>query len=97
LRCKYFDTNIPVGGRGNLGMNTFRKHGSHNWNVALARTFRLLGGAERSLQFRAELYNLLNQAQFDRPGNQLASDAFAKITNTVNKGRQIQFSLRMNF
>lgn len=95
LHCKNFDTNIPVGGRGNLGMNTFRKDSTNNWNFAVGRTFRL--PAERTLQFRTEFYNLFNRPQFDKPGIQLASDTFGEITNTVNKGRQIQFSLKLNF
>lgn len=97
LVCKNFDTNILVGGRGNLGANTFRKDHTVNWNVALGRTFRLPGNGERSLQFRSEFYNLFNHPQFDKPGVQLASDTFGEITNTVNKGRQVQFSLKLLF
>ena len=40
LHCQYFDTNIPPAGRGNLGMNTFRKDGTANWNVAFGKSFR---------------------------------------------------------
>ena len=97
LHCKYFDANIPVGGRGNLGRNTFRKDRTWNTNFALGRTFRLRGGGERSLQFRSEFYNLFNRPQFDKPGNQLSSETLGQITNTVNKGRQVQFSLKLNF
>jgi hypothetical protein len=96
LHCQYFDTNIPPGGRGNLGWNTFRKDGTANWNVALGRSFRLPGG-ERSLDFRTEFINFFNTPQFDKPGTQLAVATFGKITNTVNKGRQVQFTLKLNF
>ncbi len=96
LHCQNFDTNIPPGGRGNLGMNTFRKDGTANWNVAFGRSFRLRGG-ERSLDFRAEFINFFNTPQFDKPGVQLALATFGKITNTVNKGRQVQFTLKLNF
>jgi hypothetical protein len=95
LHCRYFDDNIPPGGRGNLGMNTFRKDGTANWNVAFGRNFRLR--AERSLDFRTEFINFFNTPQFDRPGVQLALATFGKITNTVNKGRQVQFALKLNF
>jgi len=97
VQCSYFDTNIPVGGRGNTGMNVFRKDGTANWNFALGRTFRLPGGQERSLQFRSEFINLFNTAQFDKASVQLSSAIFGQITNTANKGRQVQFSLRLNF
>jgi hypothetical protein len=96
LHCKYFDTDIPPGGRGNLGWNTFRKDGTANWNVALGRNFRFSGG-ERSVDFRSEFINFFNTPQFDKPGTQLAAATFGKITNTVNKGRQVQFTLKLNF
>ena len=96
LHCKYFDTNILPSGRGNLGMNTFRKDGTANWNVALGKSFRLPGG-ERSLDFRSEFINFFNTPQFDKPGVQLAVATFGNITNTVNKGRQVQFMLKLNF
>jgi hypothetical protein len=96
LHCRYFDTNIPPAGRGNLGMNTFRKDGTANWNAAFGRSFRLPGG-ERLLDFRTEFINFFNTPQFDKPGVQLALATFGKITNTVNKGRQVQFTLKLNF
>src|SRR6266404_5911359 len=52
LHCQNFDANISPGGRGNLGMNTFRKDGTANSNVAFGRIFRLRG--ERSLDCRTE-------------------------------------------
>jgi hypothetical protein len=96
LHCQNFDTNMPPGGRGNLGWNTFRKDGTANWNVAFGRTFRLPGG-DRSLDYRTEFINFLNTPQFDKPGTQLALATFGKITNTVNKGRQVQFTLKLSF
>lgn len=96
LHCRNFDANIPPGGRGNLGMNTFRKDGTANWNVSFGRNFRLPGG-EGTLDLRSEFINFFNTPQFDKPGSQLALATFGKITNTVNKGRQVQFTLKLNF
>ncbi len=93
----FFDTNIPPGGRGNIGYNTFRKDGTNNWSFAVGKMFRFAGGRERTLRFRAEFLNLLNHAQFIKPGVQVSIPTFGQITNTVNKGRQVQFSLRLNF
>jgi hypothetical protein len=76
-------------------MNTFRKDGTANWNVAFGRNIRLPGG-ERPLDFRGEFINFLNTPRFDKPGVQLAFATFGKITNTVNKGRQTQFTLKLN-
>ncbi len=93
----FFDTNIAPGGRGNIGLNVFRKDGTSNWNFAFGRTFHLPGAQERSLQFRSEFINLFNHPQFAKPGVQIAGGTFGEITNTANKGRQVQFSLRLNF
>ena len=97
IDCPNFDTNIPLGGRGNIGMNVFRKDGTHNWNMAFGKTFPLPGGRERSLAFRGEFINFFNKAQFDKPNVQISGNIFGQITNTANKGRQVQFSLRLNF
>ncbi|HEY7679724.1 MAG TPA: hypothetical protein VIC04_04335, partial [Terriglobia bacterium] len=97
LDCPYFDTNLPVGGRGSIGMNVFRKDGTHNWNFAFGRTFPITGGRERTLQFRTEFINFFNHAQFDKANVQMSGVIFGQITNTANKGRQVQFSLRLNF
>ena len=98
LRPEYFDTNIPAGGRGNIGYRTFRKDGTNNWNLALARNFLLPGaGSEKQLQFRAEFFNFFNHAQFSAPGTSISSPTFGQITNTVNKGRVTQLTLRFLF
>lgn len=97
LRKEHFNTNVAPSFRGDIGYNTFRKDGTNNWNVAIGRMFRLPGGRERSLQFRTEFINLFNHAQFEKPQVQYSARTFAQITNTVNKGRQVQFSLRLNF
>ncbi len=83
--------------RGNIGRNTFRKDGIHNWNLALARSWKLpLGnGTERSLTFRVETYNLGNHPQFDEPQRNLSAPGFGQITNTLNDGRVFQFVLRL--
>jgi hypothetical protein len=98
LRSEYFDTNLPAGGRGNIGYRTFRKDGSNNWNLALARSFLLAGpGSETQLQFRAEFFNFFNHAQFSAPGTSVSSPTFGQITNTANKGRVTQLTLRFLF
>ncbi|MBI4443049.1 MAG: TonB-dependent receptor [Acidobacteria bacterium] len=96
-QCKYFDTNIPVGGRGNVGFNVFRKDGSNNFNLSVAKTFRYGRRREMSFQVRGSFLNFLNHAQFDKPTIHLTSPTFGVITNTVNKGRVTQLSLRVTF
>ncbi|MBI4465569.1 MAG: hypothetical protein HY647_12770 [Acidobacteria bacterium] len=89
---EYFNTNIAPGGRGNLGFQTFRSDGISNWNLALERAFLLREPV--TLQFRTEFINLINHPQFEGPNDEFAFETFAKITNTANRGRIIQFSLK---
>ena len=101
----YFDTNIPVGGRGNLGFNSFRTDGTTNMNFAVEREFALRPGSDQlpSLQFRAEFYNLLNRSNFGDPNTLLfnsTGQVFAtagQIVQTRGTSRQIQFALRFSF
>ena len=94
-----FDTNLPPGGRGNIGYLLFRDDGTHNWNMSMAKRFRLpeAMGREPQLQFRAEFYNWMNQAQFDELNHNIASELFSAILSTVNKGRVVQLGLKLQF
>ena len=78
---------------GNLGANTFRKDGVFNVNAALSRRFPFGDG---SLLFRVESLNFTNHPQFAEPGFDLTGDNFGKITNTLNDGRTLRFTLRLS-
>lgn len=99
LRPEYFDPNIPFGGRGNLGFDTFRLDGTNNMNFAVERDFALRRGADQTplLQFRGEFFNFLNHPQFDAFSPHIANEVFGKITNTINRGRITQVQLRLRF
>jgi len=90
-----FATMAPDGIRGNLGKHTFRKDGIANINVSVSKRWMING--EKSVLFRTEALNLLNHPQFERPGYQLSSGDFGRITNTLNDGRAFQFSLQFAF
>ena len=81
--------------RGNLGSNTFRKGNIANVNAMLSRTFPM--GQDRQLMVRAESVNFLNTPQFTNPGQDLSSDDFGTITNTLNDGRAFRFLLEVHF
>jgi len=85
----------PTDLRGNVGRNTFRKGKIANVNAALSRSWKL--SSERNLTLRAEAVNLFNTPQFADPERNLASKAFARISNTLNDGRAFQFLLRFSF
>ena len=61
------------------------------------RHFASGAGGKRFCGFRAAFLNLLNHAQFEKPGVSMASPKFGLLTNTVNKGRVAQLSLQLNF
>ena len=92
---EYFDTNLPPGGRGNIGWQTFRNDGVHNWNLAVEKQFPIREAMD--VQFRTELINAFNQPQFDEVQHGMASETFAKIVNTANRGRIIQLRLRLQW
>jgi len=97
LRRDRFAFITPGERRGSIGRGTFRRQAILNSNLAVQRTFRLPGNHERTLGFRAEVYNALNHAQFDEPQRNLGSSAFGKITNTLNDGRIFQLGLRLGW
>jgi len=94
LRRERFAFLRPGEKAGNLGRNNFRKAPIWNWNAGVTRVWRL-GATERSVQIRAEAYNLTNTPQFDEPQRNLSAPPFGKIKNTLNDGRVFQFVLRL--
>lgn len=103
---QYFDPNcflLPAAGfYGTLGRNTLIGPSLTNFDFSLVKRFPL--GEERSLQFRAEFFNLFNHPNFDVPsartiflsGGVRAAGA-GRITSTVTTSRQIQFGLKLIF
>ena len=91
---------------GSLGRNTFRVHGQNNWDFALIKSIRLYG-ERHHLQFRAEMFNLMNRVQFDMPAYVSMIDQgvpgwrlqprFGEITGQRNSPRFMQMSLRYTF
>lgn len=87
---------------GNLGRNTLIGPGLATWDLSAFKTAKL---RERlSLQFRAEMFNLLNRANLNTPnlitftssasGTKTSGTAGA-ITSTSTTSRQIQFGLKL--
>ena len=94
------------GAYGNTPRNVVRKPGVVNTNFAIFKNV-VLNGA-RALQFRAEIYNLFNQvefqdidrtARFDTSGNQINSNfgTAIGISNPTRPPRVVQLSARITF
>jgi hypothetical protein len=91
------------GSFGNAGRNLVRAPALWQADAALAKTVGITETAD--LQFRAEVFNILNRAQYGMPQSNLSSPlSFGTITTTVNSGatgggtpRQFQLALRLRF
>jgi len=85
---------------GNLGRDTLTGPGLATWDVSFLKDTRL---RERlNLQFRAELFNILNHANFNSPNAVVftpsgVSPTAGVITSTSTTSRQIQFSLKLRW
>ena len=91
---------------GNLGRNTVIGPGLTNFDFALVKNIAFL--ENKSVQFRAEAFNLFNHPNFNRPGALQESVKLftplgerippnAAIRSTITDPRQIQFGLKFTF
>jgi hypothetical protein len=92
--------NQPSGFYGTLGRNTAEAPGIATFDLAINKGFAL--GEEADLQFRAEMFNLFNRANFGAPSlatfsRGRASGSFGRITTTTGTSRQIQLALKIVF
>jgi hypothetical protein len=63
-------------------------------NISIARTFSI----ERTrLEFRFEVFNLLNRTIWGNPDSTITSANFGRITSQANAPRQMQLGLRLEF
>jgi len=91
---------------GNAGRNILTGPGLADWDFSLIRNFKI--GESKNLQFRAEMFNIFNTANFTLPNADWSSTAFGVIPNTVQPiagqasggpgdPREIQFALRFTW
>ena len=80
---------------GNSGRNILDGPGTIVVNQTVYRNFRF---KERNqLQFRWEVFNVLNHANFQLPINNVAAANAGTLTSVVSPGRQMQFGARLSF
>jgi hypothetical protein len=106
---RYFDPNafsLPATGTfGNVSRGAFTGPGFYNVDMSLFK--RIPVGERMNVQFRTEVFNILNHANFNTPvGGAVVFDSSdptkysgsaGAITSTANRERQIQFALRLEF
>jgi hypothetical protein len=95
----------PIGFLGTAGRNIIRGPGLANLDVSLTKETALKAiGPNGRVEFRAEIFNILNRANFDMPNRTVFSgtspDPLAtagQITATATTSRQVQLALRISF
>jgi hypothetical protein len=91
---KWFDPKAYVvpalGTQGTAGRNTVRGPGTQQINLSISKRFPI---SRARLEFRAEVFNLLNHNNFGNPDANI-SNATAGVITTADDGRATQFGLR---
>jgi hypothetical protein len=102
---QYFDVNAfapqQTGFHGTLGRNTLIGPGLLNLDLSVLKNFSVKG--EHRLQFRAEVFNVLNRPNFSQPAANVFNSrgrrvaGAGRIDSTSTTARQIQVALRYEF
>lgn len=79
---------------GNAGANILVGDGRHNWDLALAKSWRIREG--HMLQFRTEAFNFANHVNFGNPNSNFSATAFGLVSSATS-ARQLQLALRYSF
>lgn len=89
---------------GNAGRNILVGPPLNSWDFSLNRKLRLR--ESKTLEFRAEVFNVINHANFDTPQRDVASSSFGQIFDTIRplagpasggpgEPREFQFALKL--
>ena len=100
---RWFDTSAftAVPRFGSLGRNVIIGPGFSNIDFSVLKNIKL--DEKMRLQFRAEVFDLLNHASFGQPGRVVGSATFGQVSNTrfptgdSGSSRQLQFAMKLIF
>ena len=101
---RWFDISpfvVPVGRFGNLGRNVVIGPGFNNADFSVIKRTKLT--ESQLIEFRWEIFDLFNHANFGQPGRVVGTGAFGQIVNTrfptgdSGSSRQMQFALKYKF
>jgi hypothetical protein len=87
-------TTTPAGVYGTEGRNVVEGPGLAQWDFSAFKGIRIT--ESKSLQFRAEFFNLFNRANFRLPNGDISSTTFGQIQQALSP-RLIQFALKFMF
>jgi hypothetical protein len=80
---------------GNIGRNSLRSQAFRNADLSVFRSFPIR--REKSLEFRAEMFNATNTPTWGKPGYNISSAHFGQVTSTYSTSRQIQLALKLHY
>jgi hypothetical protein len=87
---------IPaLGTFGNAGVGILRAPNYFNADLSISKRFATIG--RQYLQFRGEMFNVLNHPNFGPPNRDIQSTAFGTITSTAGDARVVQMVLKYYF
>jgi hypothetical protein len=93
---RWFDSSayaVPAAGfQGRAGRNTLIGPGFSRTDISVSRRFVL--AADKHLEFRGEVYNLFNRANFGTPASNISNPNVGVIT-TADDPRNVQLGIRM--
>ena len=96
---RWFDTSAflaaPAGSYGNAGRNVLFQDGSKTIDLSWFKN-NYFGEGRFNLQFRTELFNLLNRSNFGPPAASVNGPNFGVVT-TTGLAREIQFARKFLF
>ena len=85
---------VPAGTYGNAGRGLISGPAFNNTDFSVLKDFMIR--EPWKLQFRAEMFNVFNQVNFNNPDQYVTDGTFGVITS-ANDGRVIQFALKLLF
>ena len=95
---KWFDTAAfskpATGSFGNSGKGTVLGPGAWNMDLALSRSFPI--SDQQKVDFRWEIFNIMNHVRYNNPVTNLSSGAFGQI-QSARDPRIMQFALKYTF
>ncbi len=80
---------------GNGPRNNIYNPGQYQWDIALFKNVNLRGS--KTAQFRAEIFNFINHANWNGADANPTSATFGRVTSKADDRRDIQLSLRFMF
>jgi hypothetical protein len=101
---RWFDISpfvVPVGRFGSLGRNVVIGPGFNNTDLSVIKRTKLT--ETQLIEFRWEVFDVFNHANFGQPGRVVGTANFGQITNTrfptsdSGSSRQMQFALKYKF